>query len=300
MSVRASSSTTRVVSFNTLAQVYCKSDFFPWAPKAVTRWKNRFTALCDYLDATKFDIAALQEVDNFNTQWLPYAKKNKYGSHYVQRTQATNAKKDGSCVLWRDAAFELVSTRALEYNALADAIPVSDDAEGAEGTEADPAKRYIRDCVANLTLLRQKSDGAEVLVACTHIYWDPACADVKLAQTKMLLEVAEQFRAERQELTKKKVHFICAGDFNSMPTSDVYQALAKNLRSVSQGCEPAYTNVTPSFTECIDYIFVSSDVNVVNVQEQPSRESLGEGLPNASHPSDHLPVIADIQFMCAP
>lgn len=292
MAAAATTTTTRVVSFNALAQVYCKSEYFPWAPKAVTKWKNRFTALCEYLDATRFDIAALQEVDNFNAQWLPYAEKNGYGSHYVQRTQATNAKKDGSCVLWRDAAFEMVSTRALEYNALADTIPCDDDGSN----EEDPKKRYIRDCVGNLTLLRQKSDGAEVLVACTHIYWDPSCADVKLAQTQMLLREAEKFRAERQDLTKKKVHFICAGDFNSTPTSDVYAALAAHLRSVSHGCEPAYTNVTPAFTECIDYIFVSSDIEVVNVREQPARAMIGEGLPNAEHPSDHLPVIADVRL----
>jgi len=287
----ASATTTRVVSFNTLAQAYCKSEYFPWAPKAVTKWKHRFAALCVYLDATTFDIAALQEVDNFAEQWAPYARSRGYGAHYVPRTQATNAKKDGSAVLWREAAFEYVASRSVTYNALADGVGSGDD-----DARANARERYVRDCVGNLTLLRRSSDGAEVLVACTHIYWDPAFADVKLAQTKMLLEKAKEFRDERQDETKSTVHLICAGDFNSTPSSDVYAALSAELRSVSHGAEPAYTNVTPGFTDCIDYIFVSSGVDVALVRAQPARETLGQGCPNEDHPSDHLPVVADVSF----
>jgi CCR4-NOT transcription complex subunit 6 len=60
--------------------------------------------------------------------------------------------------------------------------------------------------------------------------------------------------------------------------------------------EPAHTNVTPGFTDCIDYVFVSDDVDVIAAEPLPAIEHLGEGLPNENHPSDHLPVTVDLAF----
>jgi CCR4-NOT transcription complex subunit 6 len=57
--------------------------------------------------------------------------------------------------------------------------------------------------------------------------------------------------------------------------------------------EPPLTTCTPGFTETIDYIF-SAGVQVKAVRPLPTRESLGKGTPNGNHPSDHLPIVADL------
>jgi CCR4-NOT transcription complex subunit 6 len=68
------------------------------------------------------------------------------------------------------------------------------------------------------------------------------------------------------------------------------------LRSV-YGCmqgEPAFTNFTPDFTGTLDYIFASSleHIKAVSLLELPTHDSVEVvgGLPNRSHPSDHLPI----------
>jgi CCR4-NOT transcription complex subunit 6 len=282
----------RVVSFNTLAQVYGKSSWFQHTDRRLMKWKARFEALTSYLTAIEADIMALQEVDNYAEQWEPWARDAGYASHYVRRTQAGKEKKDGSVVAWKRDAFSLVAAKAVHFNDLANGVETEEEKE-----------RYVRDCVANLTLLRRTADDTELLVASTHIFWDPACADVKLAQARMLVEEIYKWSEERlntSEGNNKAPHVICCGDFNSMPDSDVYNAMVNDgrlgLKSVTANDEPEFTNVTPEFTACIDYVFVSDGVVVESVRAQPTRDSLGAGLPNAEHPSDHLPVVADVKL----
>ena len=61
--------------------------------------------------------------------------------------------------------------------------------------------------------------------------------------------------------------------------------------------EPAHTTVTPGFTDCIDYVFVSEDVEVLGAEAIPGvGDALAAGLPNANRPSDHLPVTVRLAF----
>lgn len=65
--------------------------------------------------------------------------------------------------------------------------------------------------------------------------------------------------------------------------------------------EPAFTNCTPEFTGTLDYIFFSSleSLKPVSLLEVPvaESESIKGGLPNYSHPSDHLPIGTDFIFV---
>ena len=61
--------------------------------------------------------------------------------------------------------------------------------------------------------------------------------------------------------------------------------------------EPAFTNCTPDFTGTLDYIFVSclERIKAISLLELPTQESVEVvgGLPNNTHPSDHLPIGMD-------
>jgi CCR4-NOT transcription complex subunit 6 len=298
----AAATSVRVVTYNILAQVYAKSAWFPWTPRALMKSKARRANVQKKLLALDADLMALQELDGYepseenDARWKSWLREHGYESRYVQRTKKSNAKKDGSCVAWRASTFALEDSRNLEYNDIGYDLYGRDDAND-ETNENESRRRYLRDCVGNLTLLRRIKDGALVVFASTHLYWDPECADVKLAQAKMLIAECVKFRDEALIRAEgRPVHVIIGGDFNSDPQSDVYGAMNAAFTSVSNGREPQFTNVTPSFTACIDYVFLSSGVRVVAVDEQPARDTLGEGLPNTAHPSDHLPVAAKIEF----
>lgn len=64
--------------------------------------------------------------------------------------------------------------------------------------------------------------------------------------------------------------------------------------------EPPFTNCTPGFTGTLDYIFFSptDSIRPVSFLELPEPDSLDVvgGLPNYSHPSDHLPIGAEFEI----
>ena len=115
---------------------------------------------------------------------------------------------------------------------------------------------------------------------------------------------------------------ILGGDFNSMPDSAVYAHMTSTHedglpmltslfgtglwkegsdecstnRTSSPASEPPFTTVTPDFTETIDYLF-GAGVTVSRLHPLPERDSMGEGLPMGPHPSDHLPLVADVSLV---
>ena len=216
-------------------------------------------------------------------------------------------------------------------------------------------KTHVRDGVGILAMLREKraertaaesdEDDAEddekrkpFLVASTHLFWDPDFPDVKLRQTERLLAETRGFvraflasNAGKRSAgnagnagdavpggAKTSVPVIVAGDFNSVPGSDVHAAVcaprpravpgdagdafeervrggAEARRCAHRGRPTAgtasprtrprrarHTNVTPGFTECIDYVFVSEDAAVARgTHQRPRRDVRGPARPRA-------------------
>lgn len=75
------------------------------------------------------------------------------------------------------------------------------------------------------------------------------------------------------------------------------------LRSVyaSVRGEPPFTNYTPGFTGTLDYIlfYPSDNIKPVSYLELPDSNAsdIVGGLPNFSHPSDHLPIGTEFEII---
>ena len=50
---------------------------------------------------------------------------------------------------------------------------------------------FMRDHIATVVLLENRMTGSRIIVANTHIFWDPAFKDVKLIQAAVLMEELE-------------------------------------------------------------------------------------------------------------
>jgi endonuclease/exonuclease/phosphatase (EEP) superfamily protein YafD len=61
-------------------------------------------------------------------------------------------------------------------------------------------------------VFRHREKGTRVLVASTHLWWNPSHEDIKLSQTQHLIDRMATHHTE---------HAILAGDFNSLPKSNV-------------------------------------------------------------------------------
>ncbi|XP_050235194.1 carbon catabolite repressor protein 4 homolog 4 [Mercurialis annua] len=326
-----------LVSYNILAQVYVKSSYFPHSPSPSLKWKSRSKEVLTILKNVGADFLCLQEVDEYESFYKQNMESHGYSSIYIQRS---GQKRDGCGIFYKHKRAELLFEEIIEYNDLVNSVQeescsrgdevIERDANGDKSGEAkngassnstsedrgdpnDPRVRLKRDCVGIMAAFRLKNASRHVIiVANTHLYWDPEWADVKLAQAKYLKLRLSQFKILVSDKFECSPSVCLAGDFNSTPGDQVYQYLISGNSSVddvhiplcsaygdTRG-EPSFTNCTPDFTDTLDYIFFSPDhkikaVSLLQLPEADSPDVLG-GLPNFYHPSDHLPIGAEFEF----
>ncbi|XP_002519903.3 carbon catabolite repressor protein 4 homolog 4 [Ricinus communis] len=334
----------RLVSYNILAQVYVKSSYFPHCPSPSLKWKSRSKAILTILKNLEADFLCLQEVDEYDSFYKQNMEIHGYSSIYIQRS---GQKRDGCGIFYKHDCAELLLEERIEYNDLVNSVqeeaclcgdkPIETDANGDKSVEPkngasskstpedrgdpnDPRVRLKRDCVGIMAAFRLKDAFRHiVIVANTHLYWDPEWADVKLAQAKYLLSRLSQFKILVSNQFECSPSLFLAGDFNSIPGDKVYQYVVSGNSSFAPTVEclddlpiplcsvyghtrgePPFTNCTPDFTNTLDYIFFSPDekitpISFLELPEGNSPDVLG-GLPNFYHPSDHLPIGAEFEI----
>ncbi|XP_034217679.1 carbon catabolite repressor protein 4 homolog 4 isoform X2 [Prunus dulcis] len=230
-----------LVSYNILAQVYVKSSLFPHSPSPCLRWKARSQAILSVLKNLGADFLCLQEVDEYNSFYKGNMESNGYYSSYIQRS---GQKRDGCGIFYKHDMAELLLEEKIEYNDLVDSIldgnghgddkpnnkeAVENKDDGPkigstlqsaldQGDPDDPRVRLKRDCVGIMAVFKLKNPSNHVvIVANTHLYWDPDWADVKLAQAKYLLSRLAQFKTLVSQRFDCSPSLILSGDFNSTP-----------------------------------------------------------------------------------
>ncbi|KAL5701563.1 poly(A)-specific ribonuclease [Ranunculus cassubicifolius] len=310
-----------IVSYNILGQVFVKSSYFPHSPSPCLKWKARSQAVLKVLKGFESDFLCLQELDEYDSFYKEKLEASGYSSIYIQRS---GQKRDGCGIFYKQDGPELVLEEKIEYNDLVPALlgehnettaPVVKDEslKKERGDPNDPRVRLKRDCVGIMGAFRLNDPSNHiVIVANTHIYWDPEWADVKLAQAEYLLLRLSQFKDIVSNNFDCCPSIIVCGDFNSIPGDKVYQYLVSGSSSSDDqaslcsvyaytGGEPAFTNCTPQFTNTLDYIFFSPSGHLkpVSVLELPGPDSsdVAGGLPNFIHPSDHLPIGAEFEVI---
>ncbi|CAA0814925.1 Carbon catabolite repressor protein 4 homolog 4 [Striga hermonthica] len=326
-----------LVSYNVLAQAYVKSAYFPHSPAPCLKWKARSESILTVLKSLGSDFFCLQEIDEYDTFYKKNMESLGYASIYIQRS---GRKRDGCGIFYKQNNAELVVEEKIDYNDLVDMIEdgktsstdkgekllVAEskeepkaDSQTDRGDPNDPRVRLKRDCVGTMAAFRLKElSSRHVIIANTHLYWDPEWADVKIAQAKYLLSRLAGFKKLVSEKFDCSPSVIIAGDFNSVPGDQVYQYLVSGTNSMGPEAvddkpiplssvyaytkgEPEFTNCTPGFTDTLDYILFSpsDDIKPVSYLELPGSESsdvIG-GLPNYFHPSDHLPIGAEFEVL---
>ncbi|WRX18759.1 Endonuclease/exonuclease/phosphatase - like 9 [Theobroma cacao] len=317
----------RLVSYNILAQAYVKSSLFPHSPSPSLRWKDRSQAILTLLKNLGADFFCLQWMsmipftkETWRIMDIPVSMFREVGRsamdvEFFSRT--TDLLLDETS-LSADKQNETLADGNNGAHAKNDS-PVKSSPE-CRGDPNDPHVRLKRDCVGIMAAFRLKDPFHHVVIlANTHLYWDPEWADVKLAQAKYLLSRLAQFKTLVTDKFECTPSLILSGDFNSTPGDKVYQYLISgnsssaslmtcleelpfplcSVHAFTRG-EPPFTNCTPDFTNTLDYIFFSpSDclkpVSILELPELDSPDVVG-GLPNYSHPSDHLPIGAEFEI----
>uniref|UniRef100_A0A7S2ZGJ1 Endonuclease/exonuclease/phosphatase domain-containing protein n=1 Tax=Rhodosorus marinus TaxID=101924 RepID=A0A7S2ZGJ1_9RHOD len=176
----------RVVSYNVLAQCYCRSSIFHWSDRGDIRWKRRKGKITKEIEEYNADLLLLQELDNFSDYHRGALRKLGYdGYTYVQR----NSRKDGVGIFWKSEDFEVVSETPVHFNAIAEQSYGIDYAQKKNNPEY-----LLRDSVGAITVLRSNKHPSDVgiILATCHLFWNPDNADVKLLQAFHMVERIRQ------------------------------------------------------------------------------------------------------------
>ena len=137
-----------------------------------------------------------------------------------------------------------------------------------------------------------------IVLGGTHLYWDPTVMEtVHIPQAHALLSCVREHQNQCACHGKRIPPCVILGDLNDT-AGDGYgpcRVLGTDAGNVSAmhecGCYSSNipTTVTPWFTGCLDYIWYSRDDSVCRVVGH-SRMPDCMYLPNATWPSDHIPV----------
>ena len=321
-----------LLDYNVLCQHYASARMYSYTPSWALSWDYRKDVLKEQLLQSDADIICLQEVETqlFEDYWLGVMTERGYrgifhAKHRAKRMNEKEAKKvDGCATFYKQSKFTLCGKKALEYT------QIVLNASRYKKTDDVFNRLQSRDNIGLITILKHIETGQDVLVANTHLHWDPAYNDVKTVQVGVLLEeieiIAKNHLNTTEDSTMKQLPMLVCGDFNSQPHSAVYQLLSTGFvkdhedikgrdygkfteKGFTHGLhfksaysnigEMSFTNFTPSFTDVLDYIwYTPSSLNVRGLLGEMDKEYLNHyvGFPNAHAPSDHIPLMTKFQL----
>ncbi|XP_031833315.1 protein angel isoform X2 [Nomia melanderi] len=202
----------RLLSFNILAQ--CLLDTYPFLykghDKRALSWKIRRQLLLQEILGAQANVICLQEMqeDHLQEFLVPFTE---LGYNYIYKKR-TNDKKDGLLFLYRSDQFILLDYAKVELYQ--------------SGIEL-----LSRDNVGIIAKLAVKdSPETQLVIATTHLLYNPKRNDVRLGQTQLLLAEIERIAFLGNTLTGAKyLPIILSGDFNLIPYSGVYRFITDGM-----------------------------------------------------------------------
>ncbi|KAJ6594239.1 Endonuclease/exonuclease/phosphatase [Mycena capillaripes] len=350
--------TFKVICYNILCERAATPKMYGYTPAWALAWDYRKARVLQEITESKADIVCLQEVDMgqyedfFSRHLAEQGYEGVYGakSRYKTMQDSDRRQVDGCATFFKKDRYQLVENHLIEFNSIAM------QRQDFKKTD-DMFNRVLgKDHIAVVVLLEDLATGTRIIVSNTHLHWDAAYSDVKLVQTALLMEEVEKIAhgfakypprppdtpsaADEEPAMVRppppvygdgtKIPLIVCGDYNSMPSSGVYDFLASGSLPATHpdflshtygsytsdglrhklGLKSAYTtvgaggvaeeimpmtNVTPGFHGILDYVWYSPANLILNsVVGEVDKMYLEKvvGFPNAHFPSDHIALTA--------
>ncbi|GAA5928443.1 CCR4-Not complex 3'-5'-exoribonuclease subunit Ccr4 [Sporobolomyces koalae] len=257
--------TFSLMCYNVLCDRYATPQLYGYTPSWALSWEYRKELILQEVLLYGSDIICLQEVDteSYENYFAELLSSHDYdGVHYPKsraRTMSGDERRgvDGCATFFKNTKFALVEQQLIEFNQIAMRRP------DFKKTEDMFNRVMTKDQIAVVTLLEHRASGARLIVANTHIHWDPEFRDVKLVQVAMLMDEVSKIAADFARLPARmnlaegydkapsysngtKIPTIVCGDFNSIPESGVYEFLSRG--SVEKDHEDFMSHVYGHYT----------------------------------------------------
>ncbi|XP_057338507.1 CCR4-NOT transcription complex subunit 6-like [Microplitis mediator] len=246
------SCTLSVMSYNVLSSSYAAPKMYPYCPKEYLDWETRGQSIINEINDYECDVICLQEVEleAFLGFFSPKLEINGYIGIFAPKSRArtmSDTKRrlvDGCAIFWKTEKFTLVSQQLIEFNQLA----IKNNA----GCKDMLNRVMTRDNIGLFAVLKttaaawqdglpKKSSDVEqlILVANTHLHWNPEFCDVKVLQAMMLAREIERMletvssvseQADNKTFASSDIKLLLCGDFNSKTDSGKFSF--KNIKNL--------------------------------------------------------------------
>lgn len=214
-----------ILSYNVLSQHLLEEHTYLYRnvhPDALV-WEKRAERILREVKDTYADVLCLQEIqsDHFNTYYAPKLRSMGFKGIFKKRT---GNKLDGCAIFFRHTKFELKYSKSVEYY--------------------KPNVQILdRDNIGLIALLMPRvlknkypvhDDVPFIVVATTHLLYNPKRHDIKLAQLQLLFAELDRlaFNCKHDNSSNNSnlqlYHpTILTGDFNITPNSSVYEFITR-------------------------------------------------------------------------
>ncbi|KOC58886.1 Protein angel like protein 2 [Habropoda laboriosa] len=202
----------RVLSFNILAQYLLETYPFLYKghDKRALPWKIRRQLLLQEILGAQANVICLQEMQEEHLQEFLIPFKD-LGYNYIYKKR-TNDKRDGLLFLYRSDQLTLMEYAKVELYQ-----------SGIELLSRDNVG-----IIAKLAL--KESPETQLVIATTHLLYNPRRNDVRLGQVQLLLAEIERIAfLENTMMGAKYLPIILVGDFNLTPDSGVYEFITEGV-----------------------------------------------------------------------
>ena len=253
------------------------------------RWAERRHRLAAQVEGAGADLLTLVECDDYGDFWQPTLEGLGYDS--VWRKRPRDSSRDGCAIGWRSDRFELVASSGHDFA----------DEVGCDSSRLDRTALFA--------LLQWRGGGGggggggpptRVVVVSTHLARNPEDPSKTWARGYQYACLFGELRAFAAANGALDAPVIVTGDLNSKAV-DVLAGITRALMALMpRPCHPMLWAVkdvpTPPTTSTevrtmrIDYVLYQSQaLKLLGVSDLPH---LTGAIPDATHPSDHLPVLA--------
>lgn len=198
-----------LLSWNILSQdlIGPHAYLYTQCPPHVLDWTNRWPKIRNHLSQSCLSIVCLQEVNSVHYFYdiKPFMESRGFRSIYKKRG---SEKHDGCAMFYRPNIFRLEVAKRVDFN---------------QDIISDGQRR---DNVAIIARFRpvHPNNNKKLVVATTHLLFNPRRGDIKLAQLRMLLA---ELRSMSLRPDSGYYPIILCGDFNIQPNSPIYNFIMR-------------------------------------------------------------------------
>jgi CCR4-NOT transcription complex subunit 6 len=287
-----------LMTHNILADCYTSFNMFPFIPKTHLIYSFRKQSLLREFKTYDSDILCLQELENtaYDDFYLEEMEKEGYLSEYCVRTSmrpwkdpTTNSKWEGVGIFFKKSKFELISKYEFYFNMIA-----YEQVKEGKLNESDLSTHCMMSHNVALCLILKSIETSKFLiVSTTHANWKWKDVNAQLWQNKTHYEQVQKV----SEKFNQPCETIITGDFNSIPSSKVYNFFSEKLKSAYQHFpNQNEAPITSDGGKVLDYIWYSNGLKCCEILDIPNEFNEKNSFPSSRYPSDHIALMSTFSF----